>query len=66
MAEIEGLVLLIAQLTAHNIAQRYAGKGALVMAGEPVLFLVEDFLRTDWELCSEEGIGISVVRETDV
>lgn len=66
MAGLEALVLLTAQLTAHNIAQRYSGKGALMMAGHPVLFLVEDFLRTDWELCADDEIGISVVRESNV
>ncbi len=66
MARLEALVLMIAQLSAHNIAQRYSDKGALMMAGHPVFFLVEDFLSTDWELCAEGEIGISVIRESNV
>lgn len=60
MAELETLTLMVCQFTTFLIDTRYGKTMALEKDGKPAFFIVEDFLRDDWEIADEGGGGYVV------
>jgi hypothetical protein len=58
MAKIETTALMVPQLTAELVSQKFDGNGTLRIRELPVLILVDDMLRDDWETAGDEGMRL--------